>query len=64
MSWFPSLCFRHQFQRVPALRIGGCPGAFVDFFYLTTAGDGVGDDNPTAEELEVGPRFTSWTHSL
>ncbi len=31
--------------------LAGCPGAFVDFYYLTTAGDGVGDDVPTEEEL-------------
>mmetsp|Transcript_3993 Transcript_3993/g.9621 ORF Transcript_3993/g.9621 Transcript_3993/m.9621 type:complete len:431 (+) Transcript_3993:307-1599(+) len=33
--------------------VDGCPAAFVDFFYLCTAGDGVADDNYTAEELEA-----------
>jgi hypothetical protein len=33
--------------------MSGCPGAFVDFFYLTTPCDGVGDDNPTTEELHA-----------
>ena len=31
--------------------VAGCPDAFINFHYLTTTGDGVGDDNPTEEEL-------------
>jgi len=31
----------------------GCPNAFISLFYLATAGDGVMDDNPTADELEA-----------
>lgn len=32
----------------------GHPQSFVDFFYLTTTGDGVGDDEmPSREELEA-----------
>lgn len=33
--------------------MAGCPGAFIDFFYLVTAGDGVADDNLTPDELEA-----------
>lgn len=32
--------------------VAGCPDAFVDFYYLCTSGDGVGDDNLTADEME------------
>ena len=31
--------------------VAGCPDAFINFHYLPTTGDGVGDDNPTEEEL-------------
>ena len=31
--------------------VAGCPDAFINFHYLATTGDGVGDDNPTEEEL-------------
>ena len=31
--------------------VAGCPDAFINFHYLTTTGDGVGDDNPTEEEV-------------
>ena len=33
--------------------VEGCPEAFIDFFYLTTPDDGVGDDNLAPEELEA-----------
>tara|TARA_B100001142_G_scaffold274187_1_gene282029 strand:+ start:802 stop:2181 length:1380 start_codon:yes stop_codon:yes gene_type:complete len=29
----------------------GCPAAFIDFYYLTTAGDGVADDQPSAAQV-------------
>ena len=33
--------------------VAGCPNAFIDFYYLATSGDGVGDDNLTADEMEA-----------
>ena len=33
--------------------VAGCPNAFIDFYYLATSGDGVGDDNLTQDEMEA-----------